>query len=152
MPDEGKANTSKFAFCSREWVAVADEFVKESAKDTDLTGINYTFNEVFTDAPEDLSPDSEGRVGWYIRVADGKVEAGSGILDNPDVCIQADYAEILPLARGIFTNDPEAAAAAQATIAAMSEAGRFTSTTTSDAPADLPWSAGLHDTLARRTL
>ena len=142
----------KFAFCSEAWVAVANEYLKESARDTDLTGIEYTFNEVFTNAPVELDPDEQGRVGWYLRIADGEVEARRGILEDADTCIQSDYDSILPLARIVFAGNAEATAAAQKTMQALIESGKFIHTTKVESPPEMPWTGALHDVLARRTL
>ena len=84
----------KFEFCSEAWVAVADAYLKREAEAANLQSIEYTFNEVFTDAPAHLNPDEDGRVGWYLRITNGTVEARCGILEDPDVSIRADYGMI----------------------------------------------------------
>ena len=142
---------TKYAFCSPEWVAIADEYLKTAAQNADLSGIDYTFNEVFTNAPAELNPDEQGRVGWYLRVANGQVEAKPGIVADADVTIQADYAGILPLARAVFTDNPEGAAEAQKTIEKMVQEGKFQRTGSDEQP-EMPWAGELHDVLARRTL
>jgi hypothetical protein len=140
-----------YEFCSEQWVGVADAFLKEAAKDADLSGISYTFNEVFTDAPAHLGTDAQGRVGWYLRVADGQVEAKQGILDDADVVIEADYQGILPLARAVFADNPEGAVQAGKTIEEMTAAGKFKHTANVAEPPEMPWTGQLHDVLARHT-
>jgi hypothetical protein len=145
---------AKFTFCSEDWVAVADDFLKRSAAgaNADLSGIDYTFNEVFTNAPAELGTDAEGRAGWYMRAADGAIEARRGILEDPDVLIQLDYAAILPLARTVFENNAAGQAEAATTMQRLTEAGRLTRVSKLDSPPEMPWSTGLHDVLAKRTL
>ena len=55
---------TKFEFCSIEWVEAAREYLLAHAEGADLTDLNATFNEVFTDAPDHLNPDAGGRIGW----------------------------------------------------------------------------------------
>ena len=145
-------DNDKYAFCSEQWVAVANQFLKDSAKGTDLSGIEYSFNEVFTNAPAELDPDEQGRVGWYIRVHDGQVEARRGILEDPDVCVETDYEAILPIARIVFADNPEKRVETQKLIKGLTEAGNFTRTVKSETHAKLPWMGQMHDVLARRTL
>jgi len=142
----------KFAFCSKEWVAVADQFLKGAAKDADLSGIEYSFSEVFANAPAELNPDAEGRIGWYFRVHNGAVEAGCGILEDPDASVVSDYEAIVPLARMVFADNPDAATEAQKVIESLVESGNFTRTSKLESPPDLPWTGNLHDVLARHTL
>ena len=56
-------NDEKAEFCSRGWVDYAREFLQCFAEGADLEGVDVTSNEVFTDAPAHLEPDSGGRVG-----------------------------------------------------------------------------------------
>ena len=57
---------TKYEFSSQAWVDCAHEILIEAAGDTDLSGIEVTFSEVFTDAPKHLDPDDQGRIGWYM--------------------------------------------------------------------------------------
>ena len=75
---------TKFEFCSIGWIELAREYIEGQAKGADLSGINVAFNEVFTDAPARLNPNAAGKIGWYVRVADGRLEVGSGVLPNAD--------------------------------------------------------------------
>ncbi len=64
----------KLALCSQAWVGYARTYLEQASANADLEGVSVTFNEVFTHAPSELDPASEGRVGWYLRVHDGKLE------------------------------------------------------------------------------
>lgn len=141
----------KYEFCSKKWVAFANEYLQGAAVGEDLSGISVTFNEVFTDAPSHLDPDDEGRIGWYLRVEDGKVEVERGILDQADLTITVDYKTVLPLARMVFEGNPEAATEAQETMAAAAAAGKVKREGNDAAMASLLFMGGLHDALAQRT-
>ena len=70
---ERRVNEStKFEFCSDDWIGVAREFIERQAEGADLTGINVTFNEVFTDPPAHLDHHDAGKIGWYLRIADNR--------------------------------------------------------------------------------
>ena len=141
----------KYEFCSKKWVAFANEYLQGAAVGEDLSGISVTFNEVFTDAPPHLDPDDEGRIGWYLRVEDGEVEVERGILDQADLTITVDYATVLPLARMVFEGNPEAAAEALETMAAANTAGKVKREGDESAMVSLSFMGGLHDALAQRT-
>jgi hypothetical protein len=135
-------------------VAEARRYVREAAlaASADLSGISLSFNEVFTNAPVHLGPDGKGCVGWYLRITDGDIEVARGILEEVDVRITADYAWVLPLARTVFADDPDAAAAAQQSFAEAAASGRVSVEGDRQAgPSQAPWLAGLHDALARMT-
>ncbi len=141
----------KYEFCSKKWVAFANEYLQGVAVGEDLSGISVTFNEVFTDAPSHLDPDDEGRIGWYLRVEEGKVEVERGVLDQADLTITVDYKTVLPLARMVFEGNPEAATEAQETMAAAAAAGKVKREGNDAAMASLLFMGGLHDALAQRT-
>ena len=141
----------KYPFVSPAWVDFARSWVLEQAEGQDLTGINVRFSEVFTDVPPEIEPDADGRTGWYLVVDSGTVDVGRGILDNPGLCITVDYETVLPLARAVFGDNPEAAEAAQTAVEAAIADGKMTREGDDNLMADLPWLATLHDALAERT-
>lgn len=143
---------TRYEFSSAEWVAVARQHLQEAARDVDLSGVRLSFNEVFTDAPAHLGTDSEGRIGWYVRVADGRIEVECGILDEADLRIVADYQTVLPLARMVFAGNDALAAEAGRKVAEATAAGKMRREGDDQATAQHAWMAGLHDALARRTV
>lgn len=145
-------STEKYAFSSVPWVDYARSYVLNAAVGQDLSGVSMSFAEVFTDAPAALQPDASGRVGWYIRIVDGEIEVSSGVLEQADLRIMADYESTLPLARAVFAGDEVAQAEAMRTVEAMIADGRMVRSGDENALAGLPWLADLHDTLAKRTL
>ena len=94
-------NNKKHEFCSDDWVKATRDFVITAAQGADLGGIRVSFNEVFTKAPSHIGANDEGLVGWFIRVEDGVIEVGKGILDQADLRITADYNTVVPLARTV---------------------------------------------------
>ena len=141
----------KLPFCSQTWVDHARSYLEEASANADLEGIRVSFNEVFTDAPSDLDPDSDGRVGWYLRVQDGKLEVDRGILEFADLRITADYVTTLPLARLVFSGSPDSARAAGRLVAEATAAGKMRREGDEAVLATLPWLVKLHDVLAERT-
>ena len=99
-------DTTKVDFCSKAWIAAARAYLLRASRDADLNGVDVTFNEVFTDPPAHLDPDGVGRIGWYLRVTDGQVEVGEGILPHADLRLTVDYAAVLPAARWLSSDAP----------------------------------------------
>ena len=142
---------TRYEFSSAEWVAVARQHLQEAAQGVDLSGVSFTFNEVFTDAPAHLGTDDEGRIGWYVRVQDDRIEVERGILDEADLRIVADYQTVLPLARMVFAGNEALAAEAGRKVAAATAAGKMRWEGDDQTTAGQAWMGGLHDALARRT-
>ena len=136
---------TKFVFSCEEWVAVAREYLEDQTKDVDLSGINVSFNEVFSDAPSHLNPDAEGRIGWYMRVADDSLEVKTGILPDPDLRVSCDYETVLPAVRRLSTDPPLNEAIRQVMTNSIVRQGN------ENATAELDWMRGLHDVMAVRT-
>ena len=136
---------TRYDFCSEEWVAAAREYLEGRTKDVDLSGISVTFNEVFSDAPAHLNPNAEGKVGWYMRVADGRLEVQTGILEDPDWRVSCDYETVLPAARRLSTDPPLDDATREALKKSIVREGDHNATV------DLDWMRGLHDHVAVRT-
>ena len=143
---------SKQQFASPEWVKVARAWIQQQCQAADLSGIEMSFCERFTDPPSDLDPARRGVIGWYIRIADGEVEVESGILDDADLLITADYDTVLPLARTVFENNPKGAAEAAKRVQAAAAEGKMSRKGDETKLASVPFFAGMHDVLARRTL
>ncbi len=136
---------TKYDFSSEEWVAVAREYLEGQTKDVDLSGINVSFNEVFSSAPSNLNPDAEGRIGWYMRVTDSNLEVKTGILPDPDLRVSCDYETVLPAVRRLSTDPPLEDAIRQVLTNSIVRQGN------ENATADLDWMRGLHDVMAVRT-
>lgn len=140
-----KNNEAKFDFSSVEWIAYAREYLEAQTDDVDLTGINVAFNEVFTDAPAHLNPDAEGKIGWYVRIADGSLEVAPGILASADLVQGCDYETVLPATRRLSTDKALDEATQRVLKDSIFREGDET------AMADFEWMKGLHDAMAVRT-
>ena len=141
----------KYEFSSQAWVGRAHEILVEAAGDTDLSSIEVTFSEVFTDAPPHLDPDENGRIGWYMQIKDGELNVKKGIPDHADLRITTDYQLTVPLGRAVFEGNPEAAAEAGKVVAELTEKGIMVREGDEGALASLAFFEGFHDKIARRT-
>ena len=148
--------TTKYEFCSEEWVAIARTYLVDAVGDADLGDASFGFCEEFTDPPAHLLEPGESTTGWYVSLVRGELHVEKGLLPDADIRITADYATVLPLAQIAFEDNPEAAADAQKTVEAATADGKMRREGDLTAVAKIPALAGafakLHDTLARRTL
>ena len=135
----------RFEFCGNEWIGAARDYLLGASKEVDLSGINVAFNEVFTDPPAELDPDGAGRIGWFVRVADGRLEVGAGILAEADLRILCDYQTVLPAARHAFSDGPLGETIQGSLMGAIVREGD------PRAMESLDFMAGLHDAMAVRT-
>ena len=142
--------SEKLEFASAEWVDAMRRIVEEQLRETDLSGIAFSFSEEFTDPPEHLREPGAKSIGWYLRIAEGKVEVGRGVLESADSRVIADYQTTLPLARMVFGDNPQLAKEAAALVAEATAAGRMRREGDPAAGARVPL-AGLHDEIARLT-
>ena len=145
--------SEKLEFASAEWVDAMRSIIEGKLREgkVDLTGIASSFCEESTDPPGHLLPEGAKSIGWYFRIADGRVEVGQGVLDAADVKIVADYATVLPLARMVFANNPQAAAEAAKVMEEAAAAGKIRREGDATAAAAIPALATLHDDIARLT-
>ncbi len=147
----GIGTMEKYPFCSAAWVGVARDFIETQCAENNLSGIETSFCERFTDAPDDVTTDGDDVTGWYFRIAGGKVEVGHGVIEDADITIVADYQTTVPLARMVFEGNPEGAAAAQKLVEEATAKGKMRREGNEEAMGATPFLAGLHDALARRT-
>ena len=143
--------TTKYEFSSQAWVDCAHEILIEAASDTDLSGIEVTFSEVFTDAPKHLDPDDKGRIGWYMTIKDGQLSVKKGIPDHADLRITTDYELTVPLGRAVFEDNPEAVEEAGKVVADLMERGIMIREGNEEALSNLTFFEGFHDKIAKRT-
>ena len=141
----------KYPFCSAPWVGVAREFIEAQCAANDLDGIETSFCEKFTDAPDEITTEAGGVTGWYFRISGGKVEVGHGVLADADATIIADYETVVPLARMVFEGNSGNVAVAQQAVDEATANGKMRREGNEDGMAATPFLAGLHDVLARHT-
>ena len=136
----------KVEFGSREWVAAMRRVFEESVADRDLTGIEFSMGEEFTDPPAHLRREGSDTIGWHVRVRDGKVEVIDGPAADLDMRIVADYAMVLPMARVVMADQPDDEARQKITAENMSKL-RIEGDPTKLPPGFME-SLGIHDKLA----
>ena len=141
----------KYEFSSQAWVDCAHDILVEAAGDTDLSDIEVTFSEVFTDAPAHLDPDSKGRIGWYMSIKEGQLNVKKGIPDHADLRITTDYELTVPLGRAVFEGNPEAVEEAGKVVADLMEKGIMIREGDEGALSSLTFFEGFHDKIAKRT-
>ncbi len=141
----------KHPFCSAAWVGVARDYIVTQCAENDLSGIEMTFCEKLTDAPDDVATEAARITGWYCRISGGEVEVVHGVLADADLTITADYETVVPLARTVFEGNPEGTAAALKVVEEATAQGRMKREGKGEGPGAVPFLAGLHDALARQT-
>ena len=93
----------KVPFASVEWVDIARGVLEELVADYGETGKSFSVCEAFTDAPEGLAgPDATVAV-WHFRIEDKTVTVGEGEIDGADMSVRLPYAEVLPIAKLVYT-------------------------------------------------
>jgi hypothetical protein len=108
----------RFEFASPEWVTMLRGIVEEGLAGQDLTGINFSLCEEFTDPPARLRRGDEATIGYYVRVENGGIEVGDHPIDASFKII-GDYAAMREYALRPFSPtslDPDTAALRQRMI------------------------------------
>ncbi len=90
----------KYDFAGPQWVAFMHGLIceKVAALGDQMKGLDWSFCEVFTDPPPELSPDGSP-LAWSCVVKGANVEFFDDDLPGAAVRIVADYNAVLPLAR-----------------------------------------------------
>ena len=104
--------TKKLAFASSEWVDLARTVLEELVEEYGETGKSFSACEVFTDAPEGLAGPDLTTAAWHFRIVGKTVTVGEGEIDGADMSVRMAYAQVLPLAKMVYT--PETLARTQA--------------------------------------
>jgi hypothetical protein len=115
-----QATLPQYALGSRELAEVGAEFVRslERAKPELFDGVKFVFAERYSNAPA-------GHETWHIRIAGHTVSAGSGVPDDVDMLVEADYAVAAQIGTIVYGNDTAARAKANAFAAAATAAGKM---------------------------
>lgn len=140
---------TKYEFAGPEWRAFMHGLISERlSKMEQAKMIDWSFCEVFTNAPDHLRSDGQNAV-WHCIVRNGTASFGSTELADATMKITADYEAILPLARFDTLGDPERALELQTQSKTLMESGRMT---ISGDPSKLdPRLGSLHDPIAKVT-
>ena len=147
--------TEKYEFASPGWLKMTCEIAEQQirASGIDLKGIEYTFGEEFTDVPERLHPPGGGRIGFCIRVADGKIETASEP-PPPDADSRntADWETTEPFAHAILGEDPARDAELGKRVQELQAQGKMRIEQKRERPPELDAAlADMHNAVCRRT-
>jgi hypothetical protein len=110
----------KYRFMSSGWIEMAREQITSVLAGADLDGIDFALCEEFTSPPDDLRRENAATIGFFVRVADGRVEVGDHPIDDADLRIVSDYEDAHSIAR-----DPDAPAAQESAMEARIADGRL---------------------------
>lgn len=91
-----------FTFMSPAWIDMAREQITNALSGADLTDVNFSLCEEFTNPPDELRRDAD-TIGFVVRVVDGRVEVDGEPTEDCDVRVVSDYDDALAIAR-----DPDA--------------------------------------------
>jgi ketosteroid isomerase-like protein len=74
----------KFEYASPEWVDMLRGLIIEGLAGRDLSGVEFVLCEEYTDPPEHLRRSGSDSIGLCIRVADGRVQVVSEVVDGAE--------------------------------------------------------------------
>lgn len=157
----------RFVWMSPEWVESARRIVSARAKEfaDGITDVEYTFNEVFTDAPAFAFPDGLDS-GFWVHCSYGEITVGYGPvpeeLSPPDYLNKLLYNPVVPVGRTVnaaMTDEDKAGQAEYSAAAFGVDTGEGnTPIRQSDPSKNKPMPAGLgkvmavlHDELSKRS-
>ena len=104
--------TQKVVLGSVEWVDLARTVLEELVAEHGETGKSFSACEVFTDAPEGLAGPDPTTAAWHFRIVGKTVTVGVGEIERADINVRAPYAQVLSVAKMVYT--PEMIARARA--------------------------------------
>jgi hypothetical protein len=81
----------KFEFASPEWVDMLRDLIVKGLAGKDLSGIEFTVCEEYTDPPADLRRPGSETIGFYVRIANGEVEVVNDVIDRATKKLVCDY-------------------------------------------------------------
>ena len=147
VPLDRETSVEKCQFMSPAWIEMAREEISAALAEKDLRGVDFTLSEEFTGPPEELRQEGAETIGFFVRVAEGRVEVGGQPIDDADLKVVSTYEDALPIAR-----DPDAPAAQPSVMEQRIAEGRLEIMgNPSDVPATLA-ELDLHRLLSSRTL
>ncbi|MBS0421064.1 MAG: hypothetical protein JSR66_25365 [Proteobacteria bacterium] len=139
-----QSDGQKFELFSPEWIQFAKRHLEQRVAEAGerLEGIRFEICEVLTDPPAHLARGGSNRLSWNLVFNGPTVQVSMGEIDCA-LKIVGDYQKVLPSARTLYGDSPEA-------LAANRE--RLTRLGVPAIPGPLrPVLLDLHDVMARRT-
>ena len=108
----------------------------------------FSVSERYIDPPAHLVP-AAGELGWHCFCEGDKVTWVDGPSDSVDLCIETDYASVLPLARLVYGDDLQAQAERDHLMGTLVKEGKLR--VTGDISKRPDFLEGVHDEMARIT-
>jgi hypothetical protein len=81
----------KLEFGSREWVDMLRDLILKGLAGKDLSGIEFTLCEEYTDPPEHLRRPGSSSIGLHVRIANGEVEVVNEVIDRATKKLVCNY-------------------------------------------------------------
>jgi hypothetical protein len=81
----------KFEFASPEWVDELRVQILKGLAGKDLSGIEFTLCEEYTNPPAHLRQPGAATIGLYVRIANGEVEVVNEVIDVATKKMVCDY-------------------------------------------------------------
>jgi hypothetical protein len=136
-------------FGTPEWFEAFFGIVRKLMEGVDLTGHRFSSCEEYLNPPQELARD--GKLGWHMVVADGRLHLGVGPIERADRKITADFALVKELAAIPFKNNPSGEERARNAAREAAEKGLFKVLGDKPPSAVFPSLAPLHDIVAHMT-
>ena len=107
-------------FGSRAWTEHLRDVMAQALADAGdaAAGLEYSIAETYLDPPGHLAVAS-GELGWHARLHDGTMDFAFEPADDVDIHIIVDYQSVLPLARIVYGDGPEAVAERERILGAL---------------------------------
>jgi hypothetical protein len=90
MPGWGEV-FEKYEFASPEWVDMLRDLIVTGLAGKDLSGIEFTICEEYTDPPAHLRRHGSPTIGLCVRIANGQVEVVDEVVDKATKKMVCDY-------------------------------------------------------------
>lgn len=136
----------QYEFGSAAWIDAIHRAIRELMKDADLSGVEFSSSEEYTDPPAHIAVN--GRAGWHLIVSNGELTLGSGPLDSAERQVTADYTIIKPLAAVSYRDNPDGEAIVKAQAADAFAKGLLSAKGDRAPSAVFPQLVPLHDLVA----
>jgi hypothetical protein len=144
-----------YEFGSPGWFKMAGDIAEQEirASGIDLSEIDYTFGEEFTNVPKRLHPSGGGRIGYCVRIVNGQIEtAAQPPPPEADCHTISDWEAVEPLAHAIYGEDPVADAEFLKLIEELKAQGKMRREEKRERPPELKTAlADLHNAMCRYT-
>jgi hypothetical protein len=127
------------------WLSLVEVSLNELVEANAAPDFEFSFCEIFTNAPPSVVGYQAGTAGYHYRIAHRSAVVSPGLVEDVDVTVTVDYAAALPESLTIYT--PELMASRQ-----RGESPAFKLEVTGDIEKMPPWLRSIHNVMAERIL